>query len=68
MPFGGNHRAIFQPDGDLVIHHGDDRAIWASMTHDSRGAQMALRPDAEVVIVHSGRALWSTCRRTRRQP
>ncbi|MEV1091988.1 mannose-binding protein [Streptomyces microflavus] len=60
MTFGQNHRAIFQPDGNLVIHNGDDRAIWASKTHDFGGAQMVLRPDAKVVIVHNGRVVWST--------
>ncbi|MFI7239470.1 mannose-binding protein [Streptomyces cyaneofuscatus] len=60
MTFGENHRAIFQPDGNLVIHNGDDRAIWASKTHDFGGAQMVLRPDAKVVIVHNGMVVWST--------
>ncbi|WP_433404704.1 mannose-binding protein [Streptomyces sp. CA-146814] len=60
MTFGENHRAIFQPDGNLVIHNGDDRAIWASKTHDFGGAQMILRPDGKVVIVHNGRVVWST--------
>ncbi|GFN07828.1 hypothetical protein Smic_63840 [Streptomyces microflavus] len=60
MTFGQNHRAIFQPDGNLVIHNGDDRAIWASKTHNFGGAQMVLRPDAKVVIVHNGRVVWST--------
>ncbi|MBT2378861.1 mannose-binding protein [Streptomyces sp. ISL-111] len=60
MTFGENHRAIFQPDGNLVIHNGDDRAIWASKTHDFGGAQMVLRPDAKVVIVHNGQVVWST--------
>ncbi|MFJ9640342.1 mannose-binding protein [Streptomyces sp. NPDC101178] len=60
MTFGENHRAIFQPDGNLVIHNGEDRAIWASKTHDFGGAQMVLRPDAKVVIVHNGRVVWST--------
>ncbi|WP_405506688.1 mannose-binding protein [Streptomyces cyaneofuscatus] len=60
MTFGENHRAIFQPDGNLVIHNGDDRAIWASKTHDFGGAQMVLRSDAKVVIVHNGRVVWST--------
>ncbi|MFC9030750.1 mannose-binding protein [Streptomyces arboris] len=60
MTFGENHRAIFQPDGNLVIHNGDDRAIWASKTHDFGGAQLVLRPDAKVVIVHNGRVVWST--------
>ncbi|MEV7845795.1 mannose-binding protein [Streptomyces cyaneofuscatus] len=60
MTFGENHRAIFQPDGNLVIHNGDDRAIWASKTHDFPGAQLILRPDAKVVIVHNGRVVWST--------
>ncbi|MFI1786486.1 hypothetical protein ACH40G_33920 [Streptomyces rubiginosohelvolus] len=57
MTFGENHRAIFQPDGNLVIHNGDDRAIRASKTHDFGGAQMVLRPDAEVVIVHRGKVV-----------
>ncbi|MFD3750061.1 mannose-binding protein [Streptomyces cyaneofuscatus] len=60
MTFGENHRAIFQPDGNLVIHNGDDRAIWASKTHDFGGAQMVLRADAKVVIVHNGKVVWST--------
>ncbi|KAB2591852.1 mannose-binding protein [Streptomyces arboris] len=60
MTFGENHRAIFQPDGNLVIHNGDDRAIWASKTHDFGGAQLVLRPDAKVVIVHNGKVVWST--------
>ncbi|MER6698660.1 MULTISPECIES: mannose-binding protein [Streptomyces] len=60
MTFGENHRAIFQPDGNLVIHNGDDRAIWASKTHDFGGAQLVLRPDGKVVIVHNGRVVWST--------
>ncbi|WP_435811009.1 hypothetical protein [Streptomyces rubiginosohelvolus] len=60
MTFGENHRAIFQRDGNLVIHNGDDRAIWASETHDFGGAQMVLRPDAKVVIVHRGKVVWST--------
>ena len=60
MTFGENHRAIFQPDGNLVIHNGDDRAIWASKTHEFGGAQMVLRADAKVVIVHQGKVVWST--------
>ncbi len=60
MTFGQNHRAIFQPDGNLVIHNGDDRAIRASKTHDFGGAQMVLRADAKVVIVHQGKVVWST--------
>ncbi|MFJ6147285.1 mannose-binding protein [Streptomyces anulatus] len=60
MTFGENHRAIFQRDGNLVVHNGDDRAIWASRTHDFGGAQLVLRPDAKVVVVHNGRVVWST--------
>ncbi|WP_371750043.1 mannose-binding protein [Streptomyces sp. NBC_01283] len=60
MTFGENHRAIFQQDGNLVIHNGDDRPIWASRSHGHEGAQLVLRPDAKVVIVHNGRVVWST--------
>ncbi|MFE9724195.1 mannose-binding protein [Streptomyces sp. NPDC005794] len=60
MTFGQNHRAIFQPDGNLVIHNGDDRPIWASKTHDFGGAQLVLRADAKVAIVHNGRVVWTT--------
>lgn len=60
MTFGQNHRAIFQPDGNLVIHNGDDRPIWASKTHDFAGAQLVLRADAKVAVVHGGRVVWST--------
>ncbi|MER6237187.1 mannose-binding protein [Streptomyces clavifer] len=60
MTFGQNHRAIFQHDGNLVIHNGDDRPIWASKTHDFPGAQLILRADAKVVIVHNGNVVWST--------
>ncbi|MGB8940367.1 MAG: mannose-binding protein [Streptomyces sp.] len=60
MTFGENHRAIFQQDGNLVIHNGDDRPIWASKSHGHEGAQLVLRPDAKVVIVHNGRVVWST--------
>jgi len=60
MTFGENHRAIFQPDGNLVIHNGDDRPIWASKSHGHEGAQLILRGDAKVVIVHNGRVIWST--------
>ncbi|MFE6161564.1 mannose-binding protein [Streptomyces sp. NPDC056486] len=60
MTFGENHRAIFQPDGNLVIHNADDRPIWASKSHGHEGAQLILRPDGKVVIVHNGRTVWST--------
>ncbi|MEU1212141.1 mannose-binding protein [Streptomyces sp. NPDC005791] len=60
MTFGQNHRAIFQPDGNLVIHNGDDRPIWASKTHDFAGAQLVLRADAKVAVVHNGRTVWTT--------
>ncbi|MFF9689991.1 mannose-binding protein [Streptomyces sp. NPDC014623] len=60
MTFGENHRAIFQPDGNLVVHNGADRAIWATRTHDYAGAQLVLRADAKVAIVHNGRVVWST--------
>lgn len=60
MTFGENHRAIFQQDGNLVIHNGDNRPIWASRSHGHEGAQLVLRPDAKVVIVHNGRVVWST--------
>ncbi|WP_443070685.1 hypothetical protein [Streptomyces sp. R527F] len=60
MTFGQNHRAIFQPDGNPVIHNGDDRAIRASKAHDFGGAQMVLRADAKGVIVHQGKVVWST--------
>ncbi|GGV58214.1 hypothetical protein GCM10010277_60640 [Streptomyces longisporoflavus] len=60
MTFGENHRAIFQPDGNLVIHNGADRPIWASKSHGHEGAQLILRADAKVVIVHNGRVIWST--------
>ncbi|MFE5813827.1 mannose-binding protein [Streptomyces sp. NPDC056479] len=60
MTFGANHRAIFQQDGNLVIHDGDDRPIWASQTWGHEGAQLVLRSDAKVVIVHNGGVVWST--------
>ncbi|MER7374785.1 mannose-binding protein [Streptomyces lanatus] len=60
MTFGANHRAIFQPDGNLVIHNGEDRPIWASQTWGRQGAQLVLRADAKVVIVHNGAVVWST--------
>ncbi|MCX4679469.1 mannose-binding protein [Streptomyces sp. NBC_01433] len=60
MTFGDNHRAIFQPDGNLVIHNAADRPIWASRTHDHAGAQLMLRADAKVVIMHNGGVIWST--------
>ncbi|MFF0885384.1 mannose-binding protein [Streptomyces sp. NPDC003456] len=60
MTFGQNHRAIFQQDGNLVIHNGDDRPIWAARTHGHEGAQLVLRADAKVVIVHNGGVIWST--------
>ncbi|MFD5571690.1 mannose-binding protein [Streptomyces cadmiisoli] len=60
MTFGENHRAIFQTDGNLVIHNAADRPIWASRSHGNEGAQLVLRSDAEVVIVHNGRVVWST--------
>ncbi|WP_354671310.1 hypothetical protein [Streptomyces sp. S.PB5] len=52
MTFGANHRATFQQDGNLVIHNGDDRPIWASQTWGHEGAQLVLRADAR----------WSPCR------
>ncbi|MGW6731065.1 mannose-binding protein [Streptomyces sp. NPDC055013] len=60
MTFGQNHRAIFQPDGNLVIHNAEDRPIWASQTWGREGAQLVLRADAKVVIVHNGSVVWST--------
>ncbi|MFF9335264.1 mannose-binding protein [Streptomyces albogriseolus] len=60
MTFGENHRAIFQTDGNLVIHNGDDRPIWASRTHGNEGAQLVLRADGKVVVLHHGRVIWST--------
>ncbi|WP_394814165.1 hypothetical protein [Streptomyces dubilierae] len=60
MTFGQNHRAIFQGDGNLVIHNAADRPIWASKSHGHDGAQLVLRADAKVVIVHNGRVVWST--------
>ncbi|WP_328420350.1 mannose-binding protein [Streptomyces sp. NBC_00443] len=60
MTFGQNHRAIFQPDGNLVIHNAEDRPIWASQTWGREGAQLVLRADAKVVIVHNGNVVWST--------
>ncbi|MEV6618363.1 mannose-binding protein [Streptomyces sp. NPDC051051] len=60
MTFGENHRAIFQADGNLVIHNGDDRPIWASKSHGHDNAQLVLRADAKVVILHNGTVIWST--------
>lgn len=60
MTFGQNHRAIFQQDGNLVIHNAEDRPIWASQTWGREGAQLVLRADAKVVIVHNGSVVWST--------
>ncbi|MFJ7071673.1 mannose-binding protein [Streptomyces sp. NPDC098781] len=60
MTFGPNHRAIFQQDGNLVIHNAEDRPIWASQTWGHEGAQLVLRADAKVVIVHNGGVVWST--------
>ncbi|MGV9557480.1 mannose-binding protein [Streptomyces sp. NPDC003522] len=60
MTFGQNHRAIFQTDGNLVIHNGADRPIWASRSHGHDNAQLVLRADAKVVIVHNGGVVWST--------
>lgn len=60
MTFGQNHRAIFQQDGNLVIHNAEDRPIWASQTWGREGAQLVLRADAKVVIVHNGGVVWST--------
>jgi hypothetical protein len=58
--FGENHRAIFQPDGNLVVLHGDDRAIRASETHDFAGSQLVPRADAQVVIEHNAKVVRST--------
>ena len=60
MTFGSNHRAIFQQDGNLVIHNGDDRPIWASRSHGHENAQLVLRADGKVVILHNGGVIWST--------
>ncbi|KAA0921395.1 mannose-binding protein, partial [Streptomyces apricus] len=60
MTFGSNHRAIFQEDGNLVIHNGDDRPIWAAKTHGHANAQLVLRPDGKVVVLHNGGVIWST--------
>ncbi|WP_405594804.1 mannose-binding protein [Streptomyces sp. NBC_01092] len=60
MTFGSNHRAIFQQDGNLVIHNAEDRPIWASQTWGREGAQLVLRADAKVAIVHNGGVAWST--------
>ncbi|MGI3198900.1 hypothetical protein ACRJ4W_10320 [Streptomyces sp. GLT-R25] len=60
MTFGPNHRAIFQDDGNLVVHNGDDRPIWASRSHGHANAQLVLRADAKVVILHNGGVIWST--------
>ncbi|MFE9837572.1 mannose-binding protein [Streptomyces sp. NPDC005551] len=60
MTFGANHRAIFQEDGNLVIHNGDDRPIWASRTHGHANAQLVLRADGKVVVLHNGGVIWST--------
>ncbi|MCZ4515756.1 hypothetical protein O3Q52_48155, partial [Streptomyces sp. ActVer] len=60
MTFGPNHRAIFQEDGNLVVHNGDDRPIWASRSHGYANAQLVLRADAKVVILHNGGVIWST--------
>ncbi|MER5942398.1 mannose-binding protein [Streptomyces sp. NPDC001928] len=60
MTFGSNHRAIFQQDGNLVIHNAEDRPIWASQTWGREGAQLVLRADAKVAIVHNGGVVWST--------
>ncbi|GGW39830.1 mannose-binding protein [Streptomyces griseoloalbus] len=60
MTFGRNHRAIFQNDGNLVIHNGDDRPIWGAGSYGHEGAQLVLRADAKVVVVHNGNVVWST--------
>ncbi|MER5465128.1 mannose-binding protein [Streptomyces sp. NPDC002668] len=60
MTFGPNHRAIFQQDGNLVIHNADDRPIWASRSHGHENAQLVLRADGKVVILHNGGVIWST--------
>ncbi|MFD9224688.1 mannose-binding protein [Streptomyces sp. NPDC060064] len=60
MTFGANHRAIFQQDGNLVIHNADDRPIWASKSHGHENAQLVLRADGKVVILHNGGVIWST--------
>lgn len=60
MTFGTNHRAIFQEDGNLVIHNGDDRPIWASRSHGHANAQLILRADGKVVVLHNGGVIWST--------
>ncbi|MFF9062392.1 mannose-binding protein [Streptomyces sp. NPDC014882] len=60
MTFGENHRAIFQTDGNLVIHNGADRPIWASRSHGHDNAQLVLRADGKVVILHNGTVIWST--------
>ncbi|MFD8522391.1 mannose-binding protein [Streptomyces capillispiralis] len=60
MTFGPNHRAIFQEDGNLVIHNGEDRPIWAAGSYGHQNAQLVLRADAKVVILHNGNVIWST--------
>ncbi|MFD3442282.1 mannose-binding protein [Streptomyces sp. NPDC058685] len=60
MTFGANHRAVFQQDGNLVIHNADDRPIWASKSQGHEGAQLVLRADGKVVILHDGGMIWST--------
>ncbi|MET7441862.1 mannose-binding protein, partial [Streptomyces sp. NPDC005568] len=60
MTFGPDHRAIFQQDGNLVIHNADDRPIWASRSHGHENAQLVLRADGKVVVLHNGGVVWST--------
>ncbi|MCO5984887.1 hypothetical protein NE235_02060 [Actinoallomurus spadix] len=54
-------RAVFQPDGNLVVYDRDGNPVWASGTDGNPGARLVLQADKNLVIYAAdGGPLWAT--------
>jgi hypothetical protein len=60
MTFGDNYQAVFQSDGNLVVHTADSRPVWASKTQGHDGAILRLQADGNLVIYSAGAPIWAS--------
>ncbi|KAI4878113.1 hypothetical protein NFI96_014150, partial [Prochilodus magdalenae] len=55
----GNHKAIFQEDGNFVVYTW--KPVWASDTYGKPGTRLIMQGDGNLVIYTSdGKPLWAS--------
>ncbi|MFJ9558961.1 hypothetical protein ACIRQQ_02825 [Streptomyces fuscichromogenes] len=60
MTFGPNHQAVFQADGNLVVHTAGSRPVRAGQPPGHNGAVLRVQGDRNVVTYAGSTPIWAT--------